>query len=275
MNTITFDSFLDAPGFRQYDGYGTMLCPFHSDTHPSLMVWPDGFFKCMACGERGRYQKLWDKLNGFIPPALSVLGYSSAPSFAGHSSEDIAVEAHVTLKKFPQFNAYLKRRGVASMIDKCMLGWHEGWYTIPALDENMEFAGMAMRASTAIEEYSGLRHFIPPNQPPVLYVPLHYLFRMAPQVYIVFGIFDALCMAAADYPVCTVIGGHRAFNEGLVEHIRKPIIVVPDKGEEMQAKQLTARLGWRGKLHLVDWPDGCKDANDLVVAGLPLERYIP
>jgi DNA primase len=273
MSELRYDDFADAPGARRYDGYLALLCPFHDDHKPSLFVWPDGWFKCMSCGERGRWQKLHDKLNGFIARP-SIFRSSATPTLNG-IVEDVAEGAHRTLQMFPVFNAYLKRRGVEGMIDKCMLGWYEGWYTIPAWDEDNKFAGMAMRASTAVEEASGMRHFIPPGQPALLYVPLRREFEKAERIYIVFGIFDALVMAAAGYPVCTVIGGHRAFNAGLVEHIRKPIIVVPDHGEEGQAVLLRNKLGWRGRHHFVDWPDGCKDPNDLVMNGYKLERYIP
>ena len=29
------------------------LCIFHDDENPSLRIWPDGGFRCMACGKIG------------------------------------------------------------------------------------------------------------------------------------------------------------------------------------------------------------------------------
>ena len=114
---MTYESFLDSPGSRQYDGYLMILCPWHNDHAPSLMVWPDNHFKCLSCGERGGYKKLHDKLNGFVYN-VAPIGYGATPSMAGKSSEDVAMEAHMTLKSFPQFNAYMERRGVGPMNDK-------------------------------------------------------------------------------------------------------------------------------------------------------------
>ncbi len=273
---ILLSDFENAPGARRYDGYLAILCPFHDDHTPSCLVWADGRFKCLSCGAKGTFEMLFHKLNGRSVSVAKVGNKQGATPYIGGRAEEIALEAHAALALHPELGYYLKRRGVASLIHRCMLGWHEGWYTFPAWNEDGDYAGMSMRASTAIEEHSGLRHFIPPGQPAVLYVPMRWAsLHKAERVYVVFGIFDALVMAAAGYPVCTVIGGHRAFNERLVETIRKPIIVVPDRGEEAAASMLSYRLGWRGHMHEVQWPDECKDPADLVAAGYELERYIP
>jgi len=29
-------------------------CPFHSDTSPSMMIYPDNSYKCYGCGRQGR-----------------------------------------------------------------------------------------------------------------------------------------------------------------------------------------------------------------------------
>lgn len=276
MNQLTLDSFADLPGARRYDGYITILCPFHSDHRPSLLVFPDGKFKCLACGEWGHWDKLWKKIEGEQTAFVYHSSSAVTPRFGSASVEDVAMEAHRQLVSYPGFDAYLKTRKVDSMINRCRLGWYEGWYTVPAWDEEGNFAGMGMRASAAVQEYSGLRFFIPPAQSPILYVPLRWShLRKAEKVYVTFGLFDALVMAAAGYAVVTVIGGHKAMHPSLLDSIRKPIIVVPEPGEIAPAQQLTVSLGWRGHLHLVDWPENCKDPNDLVMKGYDLRKYIP
>jgi DNA primase len=45
-----------------------ILCPFHTDTNPSLLInldesKPVGIFKCFSCGEGGNWNKLAEKLN--------------------------------------------------------------------------------------------------------------------------------------------------------------------------------------------------------------------
>jgi hypothetical protein len=47
------------------------------------------------------------------------------------------------------------------------------------------------------------------------------------------------------------------------DEVRKPIIFFPDAGEETEATNYYRQLGWRGRVARVDWPDGCKDPNDL------------
>ena len=51
-------SYLDREGFsykRSRSAYAAVLCPFHDDTRPSLLIYLDtGRFQCQACGERGR-----------------------------------------------------------------------------------------------------------------------------------------------------------------------------------------------------------------------------
>lgn len=269
--TLSLDYFASLSGSRRYDGYVMMVCVFHDDHKPSLMVFPDRKFKCLACGEWGNWEKLDAKLTGsfrVVAPAHT----SAMPSRQAYD-EDAAAEAHLNLISHPGLGHYLEQRGVASLIKPAMLGWMEGWYTVPAFDlETGEYRGMALRASPAVENTTGLRHFIPPKQAPTLLAPLRLSIREADRVYVVFGIFDALVMAAAGYPVVTVIAGHRAYSPRLFDRIRKPIIVVPDRGEKVQ---LHTQLGWRGVLHQVDWPPLCKDPADLVANGYKLERYIP
>lgn len=269
--TLSLDHFASFSGARRYEGYIMLACPFHDDHKPSLMVFPDRKFKCLACGEWGNWEKLDAKLTGSFHPSVPAPA-KATPSLQSYD-EDAAAEAHLSLISHPGLGHYLEQRGVASLIKSCMLGWVEGWYTVPSFDfETGDYVGMALRASPAVEKVTGLRHFIPPKQLPTLYAPSHLFIREAERVYVVFGIFDALVMAAAGYPVVTVIAGHRAYSPRLFDRIRKSIIVVPDRGEKVQ---LHTQLGWRGVLHQVDWPPFCKDPADLVANGYKLERYIP
>jgi CHC2 zinc finger len=57
--------------FRIYECYGHLektgknyktLCVFHGDHHPSMVVYPDGNFKCFVCGEAGDVLKYLRKV---------------------------------------------------------------------------------------------------------------------------------------------------------------------------------------------------------------------
>ena len=45
---------------KHYSNYSMMLCPFHGESHPSLMIWKE-CYKCTACGEKGNIWTLKKK----------------------------------------------------------------------------------------------------------------------------------------------------------------------------------------------------------------------
>ena len=49
-------------------------------------------------------------------------------------------------------------------------------------------------------------------------------------------------------------------------HIRKRIEFIPDKGEEKQAQKFASKMGWRGGVMRCNYPEGCKDVNDVYVS---------
>jgi hypothetical protein len=59
----------------------------------------------------------------------------------------------------------------------------------------------------------------------------------------------------------------KSFKTEWMKSYRKPIIIVPDKGEQAQAKKLAASFGWRGKLGRLSYPGEFKDPNDYLQAG--------
>jgi hypothetical protein len=68
----------------------------------------------------------------------------------------------------------------------------------------------------------------------------------------------------AGYPSLTGISGQQ-FDYRNLDEFRKPIYIVADKRESRSAGELQSRLGWRGKRLDIEWPDGCKDPNDIHV----------
>ena len=45
---------------KHYGNYSMMCCPFHNESHPSLMIW-QSCYKCLACGEKGNIWTLKKK----------------------------------------------------------------------------------------------------------------------------------------------------------------------------------------------------------------------
>jgi hypothetical protein len=267
-----FDRILSvAKHVRVYDHYAAMLCPFHDDRKPSLLVYRDGWFICKACQARGTLETLYRQLAGWSSfPATPPVNWSvpRIPQDLGEL-EDIAWAAHEALLSFDSLRWYLRMRGVEDRIETCYLGWHEGWYTIPVFDRDMEFHGLCMRAGRHIEEITGLRFYAAPAGVwPTIYCPRWADVMEAKRVAVVFGLFDALALCSLRIPVFTVAGGGKgAFKAEWLDDFRVEIVIIPDEGEEPEALTLANQLGWRGSVHRLHYPDGLKDPCDFLEHG--------
>lgn len=250
--------------------YYSAICPFHDDTKPSLLVYRDNWFRCLACGAVGDYERLWRAINGNpirpIPQEKEIGENYETQKY----DETFAYHAHQSLLKFRYiFGWYLRLRGVENRIESCRLGWWNGWYTIPVYDEKDRYEGIILRAGKHVQEATGLRYFCPKKQPPLFYVPDWYLLKISPVIFVVYGMFDALALSAMRYPVCTTTSGKDSFNPLWLERFRKLIVVLPDKGEEEAARKLAASLGWRGKVQKLNYPEDIKDPAGFLEIGKP------
>lgn len=244
----------------RYDGYLVSLCPFHTDHNPSFFVYSDNY-RCASCGEFGRTADLLDRLSGVVIHKTKV-EYIANP-FRGWAkrfgclSETLKF-AYQYGQKFETYLDYVYNRGITRETVKAVkLGYLDGYVTFP-LFQNKKIVGAVAR-STKDKHY-----FIPNAQNPhILFIPNEII---GDTVYLVFGMFDALTLFQYGLPVMTttrgIVSSPNDFN-----HIRKKIIVIPDRGEEKTAARLVAHLDWRGKLLVLDYPIGTKDINDLHTQG--------
>ena len=97
-----------------------------------------------------------------------------------------------------------------------------------------------------------------------MYVPDWQLLESSRFIIVVFGMLDALTVNKLRYPVVTSTAGADTFQASWLNQYRKPIYIVPDKGEERTAMELAGKLGWRGNVFNMDFPKGCKDCNDFL-----------
>jgi hypothetical protein len=58
----------------------------------------------------------------------------------------------------------------------------------------------------------------------------------------------------------------KLMNVSYLDQIRKRVIFIPDKGEEDAAQKFSKQLGWRGGVMRCNYPDECKDINDIFVS---------
>lgn len=245
-----------------HGNYLTALCPFHEDNNPSFFV-NEEYFYCMSCQKGGPTSKLLDILDG------NVHTYEDVPMAKNPFNwwlkkygtlTEAMVRAYRTGQSFPGQMDYMQDRGITSdSIKRYRLGWMDGWITFPALDKNNRVTGATARLISG-----NARYMTPHGQDKnVLFVPDWRLNTIFSYLYIVFGIVDALTLAQQGYPVVTTMVGVGVSDPTPYEDFRKPLYVLPDRGEADRGAKLVRNLGWRGKLFTPDWPEGCKDINDV------------
>lgn len=263
MSRVTLAQLRDLlEGAQTYENYVASLCPFHEDHKPSLLVFKDGWFRCLACGVSGNYEKLWRKLKGWdaskVVKEATIFSGVSLPSDLDEL--DVVVgEAHDALLKFDQFRWYLKNRGVDGRIEICRLGWLNGWYTIPVFDRNMTLTGAVMRANSTIQQATGQRFAQPPGQRSMIYCPSWHTYNNRKTLAIVFGMFDALAVSDLGYAVVTATAGKDSFRPEWLDDWRKNIVIFPDEEEYGTAMKLADKLGWRASVYKMDYPEDIKD----------------
>jgi hypothetical protein len=249
-------------------GYLRMQCPMHGDKNPSLMVYPRGWWKCLAEDTFGRNAALLEELENpgtmrrGVPQRMGV----RAPKVPTDLDElsDLAWKAHDDLKRHPEYEWYLKMRGVEDRVDTAKLGWHEGWITVPVMSETSEVLGLYMRATPPQEKITGLRFTQPDGQRPMLYCPDWRKWQSSRTVALVFGMMDALVISSLRYPVITTTGGSSTFDPSWLDSWRKPVVIIPDgDGPDMQyAAELAGELGWRGKVLRLPYDEQVQDPAD-------------
>jgi len=268
---VEFDDIIaELDYFQDHGRYVMTQCCFHDDNSPSLAIFRDGGFQCFACGAKGKFGKLMKQLSGWTAPAVveSKGGHRSVLPSDIDSLEGVVRDAHRSLISMmdPLAN-YLKKRGMYGRIVPQKLGYYREWYTIPVYGERHEFLGAVARASRRVQDATGSRYDVPIGQPPLVYVPDWNLVRNGSFLVVAFGMFDALSMVELGIPACTPTNGQLSIRAEMLEDFRRKIIVVPDRGEEEQARKLERDLGWRGRALILDYPEGCKDPNDVLVNG--------
>lgn len=259
------DDLLEAlDGARRYEHYIASLCPFHDDHRPSFLVYED-WYKCLSCDAHGKTSTLLDKIKGNPPkPQLSSWHNPFTSWLKDHSLDKIMTSAWRFLKDNPCYGNYLKNRGIPIETQiELGLGWRDGWHTFPIINEESSLCGAVIRCGEGLELPS--KYVIPSGQSPnLLYVPNWDIINRHTEIYCVFGILDTISLWLYKIPSFSTTSGKRLNPEAL-DGLRKRIIFLPDKGEESDALKVASKLGWRGAVPKMYWPDDSKDINDLLV----------
>lgn len=255
------------------DGYLLMRCPFHDDAKASLLVYADGWSHCRGeCLASYPLNTLYAELNspGSINRASPDITYGRPPRLPGspHEMAEFVDDAHQTILRNNSFSWYAETRGIRGRIEPCDLGWHQGWLVLPVYSEQRELQGLIIRSGPQEQKVTGLRFSQPTGQRAMMYCPdWTLLSKTEGPLYVVFGMIDALTLSELRLPVVTSTGGAKSFQPQWLNAMRKPILVVPDKGEEQAGSRLVNHLDWRGKLKKLKYPGEFKDPNDYLSFG--------
>jgi hypothetical protein len=265
---ITYNDLLNAlQNVHEYSTYAAARCVFHQDSSPSLLVYKDGWFRCLGCSRTGSWLQLYNRIKGQatpVHPERRLHVHSPNHLFDEFQTvEHGCYQAHMDLLQFTSWQWYLEQRGLGDSTEIAEIGYLNGWYTIPVKDRDGNFITVVLRAAPHVQLISGHRYWC--HHAPTMYVPDWRLLDRAKFIVVVFGIFDALTLNKLRYPVVTVTSGKNQFCAEWLDEYRRPIYIIPDKGEEETAHKLASHLGWRGNVVRLDFPDGCKDANDFLM----------
>lgn len=254
--------------------YYTAVCPFHVSfpVRASLFVY-DEDFRCASCNEWGYLNKLEAKLSGMkvrYKDDAEEQEVNELPKFAEWKKQyktykRAAAHAYQIGSEYPMLMKYLKQRGLHSVIDDGLIGYMEGWLSFPVFNVDGIFVDWVLRATPAIQTTS--KYVVRPRKNREegfsLYSADWGRVIDSNAIYIPFGVLDmhVLC-SILKLPAATGLTGKTYKTEWFSE-IRKPIYLIPDKGEEIDAYKIKQSLGWRGRVLLLDYKEDEKDCADV------------
>jgi hypothetical protein len=261
-----YDSLLERLEGRQYSNYFSAFCPWDKHATPALLVFEDGLAKCLSCNKIWSHKQLDRKIGSHFIPQRNDTVSRVLPQWRKWEErygdlEGIADAAHKSLKRFPQFQTYFKKRKIYEYVDEGTLGCLDNWVTFPVRDGKHRLVDIVVRS---IHNTRNVRYVIHPHVDNIrpLYVPSWKRVAESETVYIVYGIIDAISLHLAGLPVVTGVTG-KSLSPDLLKPLHKRFIILPDDGEEAEAHRLANELGWRCRVKQVDFPEQCKDVDDI------------
>ena len=264
-----YESLMERMDGRAYNNYFSCFCPYDRHQSPAMLVFEDGMFKCLSCNKIGTHKQLSRDLGShFIPQRRDDTVSQVLPRWKRWEDkygdlEGIADAAHSSLKRFPQFQTYFRKRKIYEYATEGQLGYLDGWACFPVFDNNGKVLDIVVRNTG--RSNGEIRYVVHPDYSSSirpLYVPSWSQVNQSEIIYIVYGIIDAISLHLAGLPVVTGVTG-KSLSPDLLKPLRKRFVIVPDDGEEPEAHKLANSLGWRAKVKKISFPDGCKDPDDI------------
>jgi len=222
------------------------------------MVYEDTYI-CLACGKRGKTENLLREISGGSV-IIKEHKKSRNPWTKWTRNASLMEACKLANRNLP--SEYLERRGIPPEYQcKYKLGYRDNWYTFPIFDQNNRLIGATARRGEGSNHPA--KYINPSGQnPDLLYIPDWELFENKPIIFLTFGILDALSICSLGYAGMSTTTGKKP-NPSAFDFIRKRIVVIPDKGEEIEGHTLVSKLGWRGVLAEIPNVWEVKDINEL------------
>jgi hypothetical protein len=262
-----YESLMERMEGRPYNNYFACFCPWDKHESPAMLVFEDGMVKCLSCNKIWSHAQLDKKIGSHFIPQLNYTVSRILPRWKKWeneygSLEGIADAAHRSLKRHPAFQTYFRKRKIYEYADKGNLGYLDGYCTFPILDNRGRIVNLLVRSSS--NKKNSNRYVIHPNgdNGSCLYCPDWNQVNQAQTVYVTYGIIDAISLHLAGLPSVTGITG-KSLSADLLRPLGKRFVIIPDKGEEQEARLLANKLGWRCTVKQLKFPENCKDADDV------------
>ena len=259
-----FDDLVGRSGTHRYSRYFVTTCLFHEDRSPSMFVYPDGY-RCQSCGAHGSIEYLHKVLRGKPHKVRRETDQKPrlTPYWSLENIEIYCLRAHENLlEHWDLYGYYLTKRGVGELVRELYLGYGDGYYTFPIFNTRKSIVGAVGRAGESRIEAGAPRYSQPNGQKPCIINPNFERNDQSRIIYVPYGIIDMLTLYQLGYPTMCFSSG-KYIQPDLFQEYRKRIVLIPDKGEESNARKLWSGLGWRGTVLTPDWPQGCKDPNEI------------
>ncbi len=263
--TDILDKIYDKLESQHYGTYLSAMCIFHSGYRPNLMIYPD-MYVCLSCGARGKSSDLLKKLSN-IPIIQKIPNFRNPWTkwMKKLSLGEVLRSSWNTLAANPSLGSYLEKRKVSQKIQSELgIGYREDWYTFPIRNSDNKIIGAVARAGE--ENTSNAKYIFPSEQEDMLYVPSWKRVKEKSEIYLTFGIIDAISLFILGEASMSTTRGKKA-DPRLFDDIPKIIKIIPDHAELPEAYELARRLGYKGKVLSVEYPYGVNDINDLLVYG--------
>lgn len=250
-------------------GYFSCRCPNpkHPDNSPSCLVYEDGFH-CKGCGIGGKLEYLAKLAKvSSIHGIVSVERQKFLPRWSKWNDvygdvANLCKTVHQNTMNFEPYKLYFKKRKIDGLIERCKLGYKDGWALFPIIERDGTIIDAVVRDTLGRGDTKYIIHPDEERETTPIYVPNWRRVDSESTCYIVYGMIDALALELCGLPVITGTSGKFSSNKRLMK-LNKKWVIIPDRYEEAEAYKLSQQLGMKSRVKLLKYPPDCKDPDDI------------